>query len=167
MRKKALGFSPVSPFVTVAAKMTPYFAVSCLNLATILALAHYVLGVPLAGRAGATVALTLLYIVLALAVGLLVSTLVRTQVAAMVLALIAMMLPTILLSGMIFPLENAPAPLQWLSAVVPARWYIGAVRKVMIEGLSLGDVTVELTVLAGMTALLLTAALKNYNKRTD
>ena len=159
--------SPVSPFVTVAAKMTPYFAVSCLNLATILALAHYVLGVPLAGRAGATVALTLLYIVLALAVGLLVSTLVRTQVAAMVLALIAMMLPTILLSGMIFPLENAPAPLQWLSAVVPARWYIGAVRKVMIEGLSLSDVTVELAVLAGMTALLLAAALKNYNKRTD
>lgn len=68
---------------------------------------------------------------------------------------------------MVFPLENAPAPLQWLSAVVPARWYIGAVRKVMIEGLSLGDVTVELAVLAGMTALLLAVALKNYNKRTD
>lgn len=159
--------SPVSPLTTVAAKLTPYFAVSCVNLATILLLARYVLGIPLAGHVAATVVLSLVYIVFALSVGLLISTLVRTQVAAMIAALVAMMLPTILLSGMIFPVENAPLPLQWISGIVPARWYIGAVRKVMIEGLPLARVWLELAVLTGMTAVALAAALKKYNQRID
>ncbi len=159
--------SPVSPLVTVVAKMTPYFAVSCLNLATILLLARYALGVPLAGHAAGTVALTLLYIVLSLAIGLLISTLVRTQIAAMILTVVSMMLPGMLLSGMIFPLENIPAALRWVSAFVPTRWYIGAVRKVMIEGLPLRQVWVEVTVLSGMTVLLMGLALKKLNKRLD
>lgn len=159
--------SPVSPLTTVAAKLTPYFAVSCVNLATILLLARYVLGIPLAGQVAATVVLSLVYIVFALSVGLLISTLVRTQVAAMIAALVAMMLPTILLSGMIFPVENAPRVLQWVSAIVPARWYISAVRKVMIEGLPLARVWLELAVLTGMTAVALAAALKKYNQRID
>lgn len=159
--------SPVSPLTTVAAKLTPYFAVSCVNLATILLLARYVLGIPLAGHVAATVVLSLVYIVFALSVGLLISTLVRTQVAAMIAALVAMMLPTILLSGMIFPVENAPRVLQWVSAIVPARWYISAVRKVMIEGLPLARVWPELAVLTGMTAVALAAALKKYNQRID
>lgn len=159
--------SPVSPLTTVAAKLTPYFAVSCVNLATILLLARYVLGIPLAGHVTATVVLSLVYIVFALSVGLLISTLVRTQVAAMIAALVAMMLPTILLSGMIFPVENAPRVLQWVSAIVPARWYISAVRKVMIEGLPLARVWLELAVLTGMTAVALAAALKKYNQRID
>lgn len=159
--------SPVSPLTTVAAKLTPYFAVSCVNLATILLLARYVLGIPLAGHVAATVVLSLVYIVFALSVGLLISTLVRTQVAAMIAALVAMMLPTILLSGMIFPVENAPRVLQWVSAIVPARWYISAVRKVMIEGLPLARVWLELAVLTGMTAIALAAALKKYNQRID
>lgn len=159
--------SPVSPLTTVAAKLTPYFAVSCVNLATILLLARYVLGIPLAGHVAATVVLSLVYIVFALSVGLLISTLVRTQVAAMIAALVAMMLPSILLSGMIFPVENAPRVLQWVSAIVPARWYISAVRKVMIEGLPLARVWLELAVLTGMTAVALAAALKKYNQRID
>ncbi len=159
--------SPVSPLTTVAAKLTPYFAVSCINLATILLLARYVLGIPLAGHVAATVVLSLVYIIFALSVGLLISTLVRTQVAAMIAALVAMMLPTILLSGMIFPVENAPRVLQWVSAIVPARWYISAVRKVMIEGLPLARVWLELAVLTGMTAVALAAALKKYNQRID
>lgn len=159
--------SPVSPLTTVAAKLTPYFAVSCVNLATIFLLARYVLGIPLAGHVAATVVLSLVYIVFALSVGLLISTLVRTQVAAMIAALVAMMLPTILLSGMIFPVENAPRVLQWVSAIVPARWYISAVRKVMIEGLPLARVWLELAVLTGMTAVALAAALKKYNQRID
>ena len=159
--------SPVSPLVTVAAKMTPYFAVSCLNLTTILVLARFVLRVPLTGHVTATVVLSLVYIMFALAVGLLISTLVRTQVAAMILTLVTTMLPAILLSGMIFPLENAPALLQGLSAAVPARWYISAVRKVMIEGLSLRQVWPELTILAALTALTLAVALKKYNRRID
>ena len=159
--------SPVSPLTTVAAKLTPYFAVSCVNLGTILLLARYVLGITLAGHVAATVVLSLVYIVFALSVGLLISTLVRTQVAAMIAALVAMMLPTILLSGMIFPVENAPRVLQWVSAIVPARWYISAVRKVMIEGLPLARVWLELAVLTGMTAVALAAALKKYNQRID
>ena len=159
--------SPVSPMITIAAKITPYFAVSCINLATILLLARFLLGIPLAGHVAATVTLSLVYIVFALSIGLLISTLVRTQVAAMIVALVSMMLPTILLSGMIFPVENAPLPLQWLSAVVPARWYIGAVRKVMIEGLPLTRVWPELAVLTGMTVATLIVALKKYNKRID
>ena len=159
--------SPVSPMITIAAKITPYFAVSCINLATILLLARFLLGIPLAGHVAATVTLSLVYIVFALSIGLLISTLVRTQVAAMIVALVAMMLPTILLSGMIFPVENAPRVLQWVSAIVPARWYISAVRKVMIEGLPLARVWLELAVLTGMTAVALAAALKKYNQRID
>lgn len=159
--------SPVSPMITIAAKITPYFAVSCINLATILLLARFLLGIPLAGHVAATVTLSLVYIVFALSIGLLISTLVRTQVAAMIVALVSMMLPTILLSGMIFPVENAPLPLQWISGIVPARWYIGAVRKVMIEGLPLTRVWPELAVLTGMTVATLIVALKKYNKRID
>lgn len=127
--------SPVRPIRIVFAKMIPYFVLSCLNLASILLLARFVLGVPMSGGIVGIVGLSLLYIVLALALGLFISTVARTQVSALLVSAMLMLMPMIMLSGMVFPIGNMPAPLRWLSCIVPARWYIAAIRRLMIEGL--------------------------------
>ena len=113
--------SPVRPIRIVFAKMIPYFVLSCLNLTSILLLARFVLGVPMSGGIVGIVGLSLLYIVLALALGLFISTVARTQVAALLVSAMLMLMPMIMLSGMVFPIGNMPAPLQWLSCIVPAR----------------------------------------------
>ena len=107
---------------------------SFVNLTTILLLSVYVLDVPVAGSLFWLVVVSLLFIFVSLALGLLISTVTRTQVAAMLVSGLMLMMPTMLLSDMIFPIESMPVILQAISAVLPARWYIQAVRKLMIEG---------------------------------
>ena len=139
--------SPVRPIRIVFAKMIPYFVLSCLNLASILLLARFVLGVPMSGGIVGIVGLSLLYIVLALALGLFISTVARTQVTALLVSAMLMLMPMIMLSGMVFPIGNMPAPLRWLSCIVPARWYIAAIRRLMIEGLPFTAVLRECAIL--------------------
>lgn len=157
--------SPVRPIRIVFAKMIPYFVLSCLNLTSILLLARFVLGVPMSGGIVGIVGLSLLYIVLALALGLFISTVARTQVAALLVS--AMLMPMIMLSGMVFPIGNMPAPLQWLSCIVPARWYIAAIRRLMIEGLPFTAVLREFAILAAMTAGLIVVALRKFNDKLE
>ena len=135
--------SPVRPLRIVVAKMIPYFLLSCVNLATILLLARFVLGVPMSGSVVGLVGLSLLYLVLALALGL------------------------IMLSGMVFPIENMPGVLQGISCIVPARWYIEAVRKLMVEGLPFAAVLKEFAVLAVMTGALIGVALGKFNDKLE
>lgn len=157
--------SPVRPIRIVFAKMIPYFVLSCLNLASILLLARFVLGVPMSGGIVGIVGLSLLYIVLALALGLFISTVARTQVTALLVS--AMLMPMIMLSGMVFPIGNMPAPLRWLSCIVPARWYIAAIRRLMIEGLPFTAVLREFAILAAMTAGLIAVALRKFNDKLE
>ena len=157
--------SPVKPLHIIFAKMIPYFVISCVNLATILLLAYFVLEIPMVGSLFWLCTLSIIYIVLALALGLLISTVVTSQVAAMFGSLLGLMLPVLLLSGMMFPIENMPIPLQVISNVIPARWYIAAVRKLMIEGLAVSYITKELFVLLGMTLFLIIVALKKFKNR--
>ncbi len=157
--------SPVKPLHIIFAKMIPYFVISCVNLATILLLAYFVLEIPMVGSLFWLCTLSIIYIVLALALGLLISTVVTSQVAAMFGSLLGLMLPVLLLSGMMFPIENMPIPLQVLSNVIPARWYIAAVRKLMIEGLAVSYITKELFILLGMTLFLIIIALKKFKNR--
>ena len=159
--------SPVRPIRIVFTKMIPYFVLSCLNLASILLLARFVLGVPMSGGIVGIVGLSLLYIVLALALGLFISTVARTQVTALLVSAMLMLMPMIMLSGMVFPIGNMPAPLRWLSCIVPARWYIAAIRRLMIEGLPFTAVLREFAILAAMTAGLIAVALRKFNDKLE
>ena len=111
--------------------------------------------------------LSLLLITVALSLGLLISCVVGNQVAAMLVSGMGLMMPVMLLSGMIFPVESMPLVLQWISDIIPARWYIQAVRKVMIEGLGFGAVWREVRVLSGMAMLLVALSLKKFKVRLE
>lgn len=157
--------SPIKPITIIIAKMVPYFVLSCVNLAAILLISRYLLAVPLSGSLFWIVSISIVYILLSLALGLLISTLVKTQMAAMLCSAMLLMLPVLMLSGMLFPIESAPQIFQWLSCIVPARWYISAMRKLMLEGVPLRYVATELTILAAMTVLLVSVALMNFKNR--
>lgn len=159
--------SPVRPLRIIFAKMIPYFLLSCLNLVTILLLAHYVLGVPMSGSIGGLVVVSMLYLTLALALGLFISTVSDNQITAMLISGMLLILPIIMLSGMVFPIENMPGILQGVSYIIPTRWYIAAVRKLMIEGLPFAAVLREFLILLAMTAVLIGVALKKFNDKLE
>lgn len=159
--------SPVKPINIIFAKMTPYFVLSFVNLATILLLARYLLDVPISGSIIWICFLSIIYIFLSLALGLLISTLVKTQMAAMLCSAMILMLPVIMLSGMIFPVESMPGILQWLTDIVPAKWYISGTKKLMIEGLGARYIIKEITILVGMAALISIIAISNFKKRLE
>lgn len=157
--------SPVRPWTIVFGKLVPYFLLSCVILAFTLVLSYTVLGIPFSFRLFDVIWVTILYVTLALALGLLISTIASTQVAALLISGVMLMIPVILLSGMIFPVENMPLVLQWFSCVIPARWYISAMRVLMIQRLPVGYVLTEVLVLAGMTLLVLALAIKKFNAK--
>lgn len=157
--------SPIRPVMIVIAKMIPYFMLSCIDLAVILVISKYALGLPLSGSLVALTATSLVYIVLALALGLFVSTIVDTQMAALLVSGMVFIIPVIMLSGMMFPIENMPLPLQWISNIVPARWYIPAMRKIMVEGLGFNHMYPELIVLSVMSLALITVSVKRFKIR--
>lgn len=157
--------SPVRPWTIVFGKLVPYFLLSCVILALTLVLSYTVLGIPFSFRLFDVIWVTILYVILALALGLLISTIASTQVAALLISGVMFMIPVILLSGMIFPVENMPLVLQWISCVIPARWYISAMRVLMIQRLPVDYVLTEVLVLAGMTLLVLALAIKKFNAK--
>lgn len=157
--------SPMKPIYIIVSKMVPYFALSIINLATILLLSVFVLDVPIVGNLLALASISLLFILTALSLGLLISNVVDTQVAAILISGLGLMMPTMLLSGLIFPVESMPRILQWISTIVPARWYIDAIRKLMIQGVDVVFVAKEFAVLSVMTLLLLAVSLKKFNIR--
>lgn len=158
--------SPVRPIFIIFAKMTPYLVISCINLITILLLSFFLLDVPL-GNLGALCVVSVVYIMLSLSLGLLISNFAHTQVTAMLMSGMILMMPMMMLSGMIFPVDSMPRILQIISATVPARWFISAAKKLMIQGLGIRYVATELSVLVGMTAFLIAVSLANFKKRLE
>lgn len=159
--------SPIRPIYIILAKAVPYFLLSCINLVTILLLSVFVLEVPVAGSIFLLVLVSLLFIFVALCLGLLVSTITHTQMAAMLVSGMAFMMPVMLLSGMMFPVENMPPPLQWLSHIIPAKWYIIAVKNLMIKGLGLSSILKEMAILFTMALVLLGVSLKQFKNRLE
>jgi len=159
--------SPVHPFLVILSKAVPYFALSVLNLTTILLLSVFVLDVPVAGNLGSLLGVSLLFIFVSLALGLLISCLTRTQVAALLVSAMVLMIPTIILSGIIFPIGSMPPILQGLSCLIPARWYVSIVRKLMIEGVPLAYVWQEVSVLLLMGILLTGLTIRKFNNRLE
>ena len=157
--------SPVKPLMVIIAKAVPYLVLAFAILITILLMARFVLGVPLAGSLFWILAVSTLYILLALSLGLLISNVAQTQLVALLLSAMVLLMPVVMLSGMLFPVESMPQVLQWLAAVVPPRYYIEAMRKLMIMGVGIGEVAREVAVLAGMTVVLLAIALKKFDVR--
>lgn len=159
--------SPARPIKIIFAKMIPYFAISCIVLIMILLLARYLLEVPMSGGVFGIFTLSLLYLVLSLSLGLFVSTIAQTQIAALLISAMVMMMPIMMLSGLLFPIENLPLFFQVVSNIIPARWYIDAMRKMMIQGAPLIAVWKDSVILIGMTIIILAISLKKFNNKLE
>lgn len=159
--------SPMNPLAVILSKAVPYFVLSVVNLTTILLLSVYVLDVPIAGSLFSLLAVSLLFIFVSLALGLLISCITHTQVAALLASAMILMIPTIILSGIIFPIESMPAILQWISCAIPARWYVSLVRQLMIEGVPLSYVWKEVCVLLFMAVTLIGITSKIFKNRLE
>lgn len=155
--------SPVRPRTIILGKLVPYFMLSCIILAIMLVIAYSLLGLPFSPNVINVIAISLLYIVLSLSIGLLISTIVNSQLTALIVSAVAFMLPVIMFSGMIFPIDNMPRVLQWLSCIIPARWYIAAIRKLMIQQLDMVYIAQETIILLSMTIILLILSVKKFN----
>ncbi|MBR6309782.1 MAG: ABC transporter permease [Paludibacteraceae bacterium] len=159
--------SPVRPLMVIIAKAIPYLALAFLILIVILLMARFVLAVPLQGSLLLILAVSVIYILLALSLGLLISNIAQTQLVALLMSAMVLLMPVVMLSGMMFPVESMPEILQWVSALMPPRYYIDAMRKLMIMGVGMGAIMKEMLILLGMTALFLTIALVKFNKRME
>lgn len=157
--------SPVRPFLIILAKAVPYLVLAFVVLLAILLMSRYVLFVPIAGSLWLILLVSTIYIFMALSLGLLISTIAKTQMAALLMSAVMLLMPCTMLSGMMFPIESMPHILQWVAALIPPRYYISAMRKLLIMGVSFRYVLPEVITLLGMTTLFLTVALLKFNKR--
>lgn len=157
--------SPVRPLMIIMAKVVPYLVLAFAILTTILLMARYVLDVPLAGSVVWIYIVSTIYIILALSLGLLISNIATTQLMALLLSAMVLLVPIVMLSGMIFPVESMPEILQWIAAVVPPRYYIQAMRKLMIMGVDISNVVREIVILSAMALFILIVALAKFKKR--
>jgi ABC-2 type transport system permease protein len=173
VREKELGtmevllVSPFKPIFVILAKAVPYLVLSLINLTVILILSVYALDLPIKGNLILLYAVSTLYILCCLSLGLLVSTGASTQQGAMTLSLVGMMLPTLMLSGYVFPIENMPWLLRVISNAVPAKWFYIIVKAVMLKGLGIRFIWREVLILFGMTLFFLTLSLRNFKTRLE
>lgn len=157
--------SPMKPILIVVAKAIPYLVLSMVNIASILLLSVFVLEVPINGSLGLLVMESILFTLVSLSLGLLISSGAASQQTAMFISLVALFLPTVMLSGFMFPVENMPAPLRIISNIVPAKWYYGIVKSVMIKGLGISAVWKETLILLGMMLFFVVLAIKKFKIR--
>jgi ABC-2 type transport system permease protein len=164
---EALLVSPLRPWQIVVGKVAPYVVVGFISVISVVAEARLVFGVPLRGSLLLLLVEGLLFILVSLSLGILISAHTSSQRVAMIGALVGTMLPTMLLSGFIFPIESMPWPLQELSIVVPARWFVLVARSVMLKGAGLGYLWKETLVLAVMGGVLLAASMRAFHERLE
>ena len=170
-REKELGtmeillVSPLRPIQIVVGKVVPYVILSFVNAITILLLGYFVFGMPVQGSLVLLLAESLLFILMALSLGILISTVSNSQQIAMMLSMFALMLPTILLSGFIFPIENMPLPLQLLSNIMPPKWFIIIIKAIMLKGVGLGYIWKETLIISGMCLLFITLSVRKFKIR--
>lgn len=159
--------SPIRPLMIIIAKAVPYLLLAFVILCTILFISKYLLLVPISGSLFWIFLVSCIYIIVALSLGLLISTVAKTQLVALLASAMMLLLPCILLSGMMFPVESMPDILQYISAIMPPRYYISAMRKLMIMGVGIDKVMHELMVLSLMAVVLLSAALLRFRSRLE
>lgn len=171
VREKELGTmeilltSPLRPRTIILAKALPYLIIGLIDNVLVIGLAYFVLGVPIAGNVFLVFFLAFVFTFCALALGLLISTVTETQQSAMIASGAGLMLPSMLLSGMIFPIKSMPDILQWISCINPLRWFVVAFRDVMIRGVGIREIWLELLVLLSMTVFLLAVSIRKFKSR--
>ncbi|RPH32713.1 MAG: ABC transporter permease [Bacteroidales bacterium] len=170
-REKELGtmevllVSPLKPSHIVLGKVLPYVGLAFINALVILFLGYTVFDLPMRGSLALLLLVSFVFIILALSLGIFISTVSKTQQVAMFFSMIGLMLPTMLLSGFIFPIENMPLVLQWLSALMPPRWFISAIKTIMIKGEGIAYVWKEMLIMIGMIVFFLTLSIKKFKVR--
>lgn len=157
--------SPLKPLMVLVAKAVPYLLLCIVNLVVILLLSVFLLKVEIRGSLVLLFAESVLFIITCLSLGLLISNRTSSQQTAMLISMLGMMLPTMLFTGFMFPLENMPWIFRVISHAVPSRYYYDITKAVMLKGLGFRYVWQETAVLFGMATLLLGVALKTFKTR--
>ena len=171
VREKELGSmelllaSPMKPLVLILSKVVPYLIISLFNWMMIVILSVWLMEVPINGSFLLLFLVSLVFIVASLALGLFISSITDSQQVAMMISLMGMLLPTLILSGFMFPIENMPLPLQVVSNIVPSKWYYSIVKDIMIKGLGINAIWKETLVLVGMTLFFIAVSLKKFKIR--
>lgn len=172
-REKELGtmeillVSPLKPIQIIVGKVTPYVILSFINAITILVLSYFVFGMPIRGSLVMLLLQSMLFIVMALSMGILISTISKDQQVALMISLAGLMLPTILLSGFIFPIENMPKALQLLSNIMPSKWFIIIVKNIMLKGVGIAYFWKETLIIFGMALIFIALSVRNFKIRLD
>ena len=172
-REKELGtmevllVSPLRPVQIILGKVTPYLVLSIINAIVIIGMGYFVFHVPVSGSIVLLMAESILFILMALSLGILISTVADSQQVAMMISMFALMLPTILLSGFVFPIRNMPLPLQVLSNIIPPKWYIIILKNIMLKGVGMVYVWKETLILVGMTTAFIGLSVRKFKIRLE
>lgn len=172
-REKELGtmevllVSPMKPIQIILGKVTPYVLLSFINALTILVLSYYVFKVPIRGSLVLLLLESILFIFMALSMGILISTVAKDQQVALMMSLAGLMLPTILLSGFIFPIENMPIVLQIISNIMPSKWFIIIVKTIMLKGTGIAYIWKETLIIVMMILVFIGMSVKNFKVRLE
>ncbi|WP_299054299.1 ABC transporter permease [uncultured Polaribacter sp.] len=159
--------SPLKPNQVIVGKVFPYIFLSIINAIVIIVLSIFIFKMPVYGSFFLLAIESVLFIITALALGILISTISATQQTAMMISLMGLMLPVILLSGFIFPITSMPLPLQVISNIIPAKWFIIIIKAVMLKGVGLQFVWKETLILIGMAVLFIGVSVKKYKIRLE
>lgn len=159
--------SPLKPFQIILGKVMPYIAIAFADAVIIIILAMLVFRIPVEGSILLLLAATVLYILVSLSIGILISTITSSQQIAMMLSLVALMLPSILLSGYIYPIENMPLPLQWFCQIMPPKWFIIIIKNIMIKGVGFQFIWKEALVLLAMLIFFIFLSIRNFKIRLE
>jgi ABC-2 type transport system permease protein len=159
--------SPLKPVHIIVGKVLPYFILSFIDVIMILVLSWFVFDLPIKGSLILLLSETMLYILMSLSLGILISTVSKTMQQAIFMSFLGLMLPTILLSGFIFPIENMPVAYDWVSAILPPRYFIVIIKNIMIKGTGFMFVWKETLILMVMTTLFISLSVKNFKVRLE
>lgn len=172
-REKELGtmeillVSPLKPIQVIVGKVFPYIFLSIINAIVIVVLSIFIFKMPVQGSLFLLAIESILFIISALALGILISTISATQQTAMMISLMGLMLPVILLSGFIFPISSMPLPLQMISNIIPAKWFIIITKGIMLKGVGIQFIWKETLILIGMTVFFMALSVKKYKIRLE
>lgn len=159
--------SPLRPIQIIVGKVAPYVALAFIDVIIILVMANVVFGLPVKGNLALLLGESLLYIALALSLGILISTVSKNMQAAMFISLIGLLMPTVLLSGFIFPIENMPMFYQVISLILPPRWFIIIIKNIMLKGTGITFVWKETLIIVGMTLFFIGLSAKRFKIRLE
>ena len=159
--------SPLKPFQVIIGKVFPYIFLSIINAVVIVLLSIFIFRMPVEGSLFLLGFESVLFIINALSLGILISTISETQQTAMMISLMGLMLPVILLSGFIFPITSMPLPLQVISNIIPAKWFIIILKGIMLKGVGITLVWKETLILIGMTVFFIVLSIKKYKIRLE